>query len=271
LYDKYVTMVPVIVSTREAALVQIVNQPVLGGGFRHYSGLVPTVLGGGDPFHASVRLFAVPAANVNAIFRGDIVAFAQSATQPANEGGSDIIPNIGPPAAASVVIGNAGGSQLGNASIAPNVARVLPSDSTAIIAGVVVGFGPISLYMAKNGFQYIPASTQAWVYVETDPDVEMDITVPTVPGTAFNLLLNDGADIQANAGFQATRFGISGVSLNPAIASTPTLPLRVLSSGHQIGNDPTNPGFVAHVTFNRLRHYKGNPGTGTTNVPFAAD
>lgn len=241
-------------------MVQIVNQPVLGGGFRHYSGLVPTVLGGGDPFHASVRLFAVPAANAAAIFRGDIVVFASSTI--GTQGASDIIPNIGPPSAAQVVIGNAGGSQLGNASIAPNISRYLPADSTSIIAGVVVGFGPISLYMAKNGFQYIPASTQAWVYVETDPDVEMDITVPTVPGTAFNLLLNDGADLQANAGFQATRFGISGVSLNPALASTSTLPLRVLSSGHQIGNDPTSPGFVAHVTFNRTRHYKGNAGLG---------
>jgi hypothetical protein len=241
-------------------VVQIVNQPVLGGGFRHYSGLVPTVLGGGDPFHASVRLFAVPAANAAAIFRGDIVVFASSTI--GTQGASDIIPNIGPPSAAQVVIGNAGGSQLGNASIAPNISRYLPADSTSIIAGVVVGFGPISLYMAKNGFQYIPASTQAWVYVETDPDVEMDITVPTVPGTAFNLLLNDGADLQANAGFQATRFGISGVSLNPALASTSTLPLRVLSSGHQIGNDPTSPGFVAHVTFNRTRHYKGNAGLG---------
>lgn len=249
-------------------MVQIVNQPVLGGGFRHYSGLVPTVLGGGDPFHASVRLFAVPAANANAIFRGDIAIFADAGDQTANQGGSDIIPNIGPPAAASVVIGNAGGSQLGNASIAPNIARYVPGSTatTAIIAGVVVGFGPISLYMAKNGFQYIPASTQAWVYVETDPDVEMDITVPTVPGTAFNLLLNDGADLQSNAGFQATRFGISGMSLNPALANTTTLPLRVLSSGHQIGNDPTSPGFVAHVMFNGLRHYKK-----ASIPPFAAD
>jgi hypothetical protein len=240
-------------------VVQIVNQPVLGGGFRHYSGLCPTALGGGDPFHASVRLFAVPAANATAIFRGDIMVFGGATI--GNQGASDIIPNIGPPAAASVVIGNAGGSQLGNASIAPNVVKWTPGDTasgTSIIAGVCVGFGPISLYMAKNGFQYIPASTQAWCYVETDPDVEMDITVPTVPGTAFNLLLNDLADVQANAGFQATRFGISGVSLNPALATTNTLPLRVLSSGHQIGNDPTSPGFVAHVTFNRLRHYKGS-------------
>jgi hypothetical protein len=236
---------------------QIVNQTVLGGGFRHYSGLLPAVLGGGDPFHASVRLFAVPATNAAAIFRGDTAVFSSSSI--GVQGGSDIIPNIGPPSTASIVVGNAGGSQLGNASIAPNITRWVPGDTTSVIAGVIVGFGPISLYMAKNGFQYIPATTQAWVYIETDPDVEMYATVPTVPGTAFNLNLNSGSDVKANAGFQATRFGVSGVSLDPAtFATTSTLPLRILSSGEQIGNDPTSAGFVVKVQFNRTRHYKGS-------------
>lgn len=250
---------------------QIVNQPILGGGFRHYSGLLPACYASGDPFHASVRLFAVPVGNAAAIFRGDIVVFGNATA--GNQGASDIIPSIGPPATASPVIGNAGGSLLGNASMAPNVVRWTPGDTTttSLIAGVVVGFGPISLYMAKNGYQYIPAAQQSWVYVETDPEVEMYATVPTVPGTAFNLLLNDGCDVKANAGFQATRFGISGVSIDPAsFATTGTLPLRVLSSGEQIGNDPTSPGFVAKVTFNKMRHYRGSPGglTGGGNVPF---
>ncbi len=253
-------------------MVNIVNAGTLGGGFRAYSGLLPATLGGGDPFHASVRLFHVPAANAAAIFRGDIAVFGGATV--GNQGAGDIIPNIGPPSTPSVVIGNAGGSLLGNASMAPNVIKWTPGDTTttSIIAGVVVGFGPLSLYMAKNGFQYIPASTEAWVYVETDPEVEMYATVPTVPGTAFNLLLNDGCDVKANAGFQATRFGISGVSIDPAsFANTVTLPLRVLSSGEQIGNDPTAAGFVAKVTFNKLRHYRGNPGSGSANVPFVAD
>ena len=91
----------------------------------------------------------------------------------------------------------------------------------------------------------------------------MYATVPTVPGTAFNLLLNDGCDLQANAAFQQTRFGISGVSINPAsFANTSTLPLRVMSSGQQIGDDPTSAGFVAKVTFNRTRHWKGSAGLG---------
>ena len=98
-----------------------------------------------------------------------------------------------------------------------------------------------------------------WAFVETDNLLEMYATVPTVPGTAFNLLLNDGIDVKANAGFQSTRFGISGLSLDPATAAaTATLPLRILSSGEQIGNDPTAPGFVAKVMFNGTRHFKGS-------------
>lgn len=249
-------------------MVNIVNQSAFGiGGFRHYSGLLPvSPMDGGANMQSSVRLFHVPAANVNAIFRGDIAIFADAADQPANQGGGDIIPNLGAPSA-SLVIGGGGGSLLGNASIAPNIARWVPgvtAAASAIVAGVVVGFGPISLYMAKNGFQFIPALTEAWVYVETDPQIEMSITVPTVPGTAFNLNLNSGADVQANGGFQATRFGISGMSLNPTLAPTATFPLRVLNSGQQIGNDPTAAGFVANVMFNQTRHFRGA-------APFVAD
>lgn len=241
-------------------MVQIVNQGVLGGGFRHYSGLLPVApMDGGAQAQASVRIFHCPAANAAAIFRGDIAVFASASI--GTQGAADLPANISAPSA-SVVIGNGGGSGLGNQSMAPNATRWVPGDTTSVIAGVVVGFGPITLYMAKNGFQYIPASTEAWISIETDPQVEMAITVPTVPGTAFNLLLNDGADVQANAGFQSTRFGISGVSLNASLASTSTLPLRVLSSGMQIGNDPTSAGFVANCMFNGNRHFRGGGALG---------
>lgn len=241
-------------------MVQIVNQGVLGGGFRHYSGLLPVApMNGGAQAQASVRIFHCPAANAAAIFRGDIAVFASASI--GTQGAADLPANISAPSA-SVVIGNGGGSGLGNQSIAPNATRWVPGDTTSVIAGVVVGFGPITLYMAKNGFQYIPATTEAWISIETDPQVEMAITVPTVPGTAFNLLLNDGADVQANAGFQSTRFGISGVSLNASLASTSTLPLRVLSSGMQIGNDPTSAGFVANCMFNGTRHFRGTGALG---------
>lgn len=239
-------------------MVNIVNQSQLGGGFRHYSGLLPAIYGSGNTHNASVRVFHIPATNAAAIFRGDIVALSSASI--GVQGGGDLPANISAPST-SVVVGNGGGSGLGNASIAPNITRWVPGDTTSVIAGVIVGWGPITLYQAKNGFQYAPALTECWAFVETDPDTEMYATVPTVPGTAFNLLLMGGADVKANAGFQATRFGISGVSLDPAtFANTSTLPLRILGSGEQIGDDPTAVGFVAKVAFNRTRHYRGSGG-----------
>lgn len=236
-------------------MVNIVNAGTLGGGFRHYSGLLPAVLGSGDPHHASVRVFHIAATNAAAMFRGDIAVVADSTH--GVQGGGDLPANISAPSA-SVVIGNGGGSGLGNQSIAPDIARWTPGDTTSVIAGCIVGWGPITLYMAKNGFQYVPATTEAWAFVETEPGVEMYATVPTVPATAFNQLLMGGCDVKANAGQQSTRFGISGVSIDPAsFANTSTLPLRVLGSGEQIGDDPTAVGFVAKVTFNKTRHYRG--------------
>jgi hypothetical protein len=239
-------------------MVQIVNATVAGGGFRHYSGLLPVMRASGDASHASVRLFHLAPTNAAAFFKGDIATYADSTH--GVQGAGDNPANIAAPSS-SVIVGNGGGSGLGNSSIAPNAARWAPADTTAVIVGVVVGFGPITLYMAKNGFQYVPASTEAWLSVDTDPDLEMYATMPTVPGTAMTAILGEGIDVKANAGQQNTKFGISGLSLDPATpATTSTLPLRIVSSGEMIGNDPTAAGYVAKVQFNKTRHYRGNAG-----------
>lgn len=241
-------------------MVNIVNQSATSiGGYRHYWGLLPQVPADGGPqAQASVRPFHVPSANGAAIFRYDMVVWASGSI--GTPGAGDLIPNIGAPGAAGSVVGGGGGSLLGNASMAPNITRWVPGDTTSVIAGIVVGFG-FSLFTAKNGYQYIPASQESWVWVETDPQLIMSATMPTVPGTAFNLDLGSGIDVKANAGFQQTRFGISGTSLDPStIATTSTLPLRIINSSEQIGNDPTVAGFVAQVMFNQTRHYRGNAG-----------
>jgi hypothetical protein len=236
-------------------LVNIVNQGTLGGGYRHYSGLLPQFPAAGDPHHASVRPFHLAATNALAIFRGDIVVINSASI--GVQGAGDLPYNLGPPSA-SLVIGNGGGTLLGNGSMAPNVSRWVPGDTTSVIAGVVVGFGPITLYMAKNGFQYVPASTEAWVFVETDPGIIMSATMPTVPAATMALILNSGIDVKANASFQSTRFGISGMSLDATtINTTSTLPLRIINSSEQIGNDPTATGAVAQVMFNLTRHFRG--------------
>lgn len=239
-------------------MVQIVNQTVLGGGFRHYSGLLPSMPGdGGAQAQASVRPFHIAATNTLAIFRGDIAVINSAVI--GVQGAGDLLPNIGAPG--GLVVGNGGGSLLGNGSMAANISRWVPGDTTSIIAGLIVGFGPISLYMAKNGFQFCPATTEAWVWVETDPQIYMAATMPTPPGATLALALNSGIDVKANAGFQATRFGISGLSLDPAtIALTATLPLRIINASEQIGNDPTQNGAVVQVMFNQSRHWRGGAG-----------
>lgn len=238
-------------------MVNIVNAGTLGGGFRAYSGLLPAMPGdGAGQAQASVRIFHIPATNAAAIFRGDIVVWASGSI--GVPGGADLPENIGAPSAGSVVIGNGGGSLLGNLGMAPNISRWVPGDTTSVIAGIVVGWGPITLYQAKNSFQYAPATTECWAFVETDPMVVSTATMSTVPSTAFNLNLGSGIDVKANAGQQSTRFGISGVSLDATtIQTTSTLPLRILNSSEQIGNAPASAGFVAEVQFNLTRHYKG--------------
>lgn len=238
-------------------MVNIVNAGQLGGGFAHYHGLLPIVSGNGSAqAQATVRVFHIPAANAAAIFRGDIAVSASAAI--GTPGAADLPANISAPSATSVVVGNGGGSGLGNPAMAANITRWVPGDTTSVIVGVVVGWGPITLYQAKNGFQYAPALTECWAFVETDPLVEMNITMPTVPAGTFAANLMSGFDVKANAGEQSTRFGTSGVSLDPAtVALTATLPLRLLNSGDPIGNDVTATGSVARVAFNRTRHYKG--------------
>lgn len=229
-------------------MVNIVNAGQLGGGFRHYSGLVVAGQLSGLVHRASVRPFHVPATNATAIFRGDIAAFATA-------GSGDLPQNIAAPG--SLLVGNGGGSGLGNGAIAPDVISLPVADTTSMVAGVVVGFGPITLYQAKNGFQYIPANTEAWVFVDTDPDLEMYCTVPTI-GSALADSAGAGANMQANPAQQVTRFGISGMSLNPTFNNTNTRPLRVIGSGELIGNDVLSAGYVAKVTFSPARHFRGS-------------
>lgn len=233
-------------------MVNIVNYGTLGGGFKHYSGLIPVNPGDGNPTRASVRIGHIPSSNGVAIFRGDIVTLANAVA------GGDLPQNIASPSA-QVIIGNGGGTGLGNVSMAPNVARLAPAQAAAagvMIYGVVVGFA-FTLYTAKNGYQFIPANTESWVLVETDPNVEMYITQPVASQSVSNL----GAfyDILANGGNQNTRFGISGVSLAAAPGTAGVAPLRLISSGEEIGNDVAATGNVAKVMFNPGRHWRTNP------------
>ena len=179
-------------------MTNIVNYGTLGGGFRHYSGLLPVVPGDGNsPARASVRYFHIPAANAAAIFRGDIVVMASGSI--GTPGAADMPYNIGTPATPSVVIGNGGGTLLGNQSMDPNITRWVPGDTTSVIAGVIVGFGPITLYQAKNGFQYAPALTECWAAVRNQHwHRKWILRCPPYRALRFNLDLMSGIVVKAN-------------------------------------------------------------------------
>ena len=63
---------------RVRQMVNIINQGTLGGGFRHYQGLVPVQRGSGDTHHAAVKNFHVAVTNAVAMFRGDIITYADA-------------------------------------------------------------------------------------------------------------------------------------------------------------------------------------------------
>src|SRR5690242_9300350 len=81
-------------------VVNIVNAGQLGGGFRHYSGLIPVNPGDGGPqAQASVRIFHISATNAAAIFRGDIAVWDVGA----DKGGGDLPANISAPSNSVVI------------------------------------------------------------------------------------------------------------------------------------------------------------------------
>jgi hypothetical protein len=213
---------------------------VIAGGFKHYQGLIPLNNGSGDPNHATYRYLHVPSSEANDIYRGDVVV--QLGT------GAGDMPTLDrmPPG-------------LSNAAIAMDVGLMAVGSTTTVIAGVVIGFG-LTPSAVKNGYQYRPASTDAWVLVDTDPDVVMAATLTTALAAAD---IGRGLDFAArNATFTSTRFGQSGTALDgTSINTTATLPFRLDRAleglGNVIGTANSVQLPIAVVRFNKTRHLYG--------------
>jgi hypothetical protein len=226
------------------------------GGFKHWSGFQPFSANSGDPFHASVRNFHVPPTNSAAIFRGDPVLLLGTADSALTFGNSlyqNQYPNGGAPVGNIAETGDVGGYTAGNTS--------------GVFAGVVVGW-ELTLAAAKNGQPFIPAGVEAWLHVETDPLAEFYVTAggATLPTGGWPAAIGAGIDTLANnTAYQSTKFGISGLSIDPTtVAATSTLPFRILSAPVGINNDVTDaptgttPNFIGNpvirVQFNQTRH-----------------
>ena len=247
---------------------QILNSGLLSltnrgpaGGFRHWSGLWVAGRRSGDAQHASVRNFHVPVGNASAIFRGDIIAYlATSAALNAAAGGDMYYNEF-----------QYGGAPVGDPAIAGDVANVIAAgDTTHVILGVCVGW-ELTLAAAKTGQPYIPAGVEAWLHVDTDPDIEMLITGggSALPANGWGGSIGAGVDLLArNATYQSLKFGISGQAIDPTtIGVTATLPLVILGAEAGIGNDVTDAPVISGAStignpvircgFNKSRHAFG--------------
>jgi hypothetical protein len=228
------------------------------GAFRHWAGLqLASGFVKNSGFDAPWRIFHVPSGNASAIFRGDIVKLLGT-------GGGDIYQDRF----------DFGGNAVGNPAFLGDVGLYAPGDTASVLAGVVVGF-ELTLFGAKNGQQYLPATTEGWVRVCVDPDAEFFVTAANtaLPTGGWAAAIGAGIEMRAaNTAYQSTRYGISGRAVDPAgVAVTATLPLRVMGAPIGINNDvvdaPTgtndaaqsgNP--VISVCFNRARHLFGSGG-----------
>lgn len=152
------------------------------------------------PYNSGITQFSVPAGDATAVFPGDPVKLA-------------------------------GSSQIINGQVFTDVIRANSGD---IVVGVVVAILPAT----RDTALYRPASTQAIVLVETDPNAEFEIrqTAGGTPLTANDIGLNANFST-ATAGNTYT--GWSGVALdNTSEATTATLDLKIVNFINRPDNDP---------------------------------
>lgn len=183
----------------------------------------------GAPWNGQLNRYVVVAGDTTPIFQGDPVKLvATTDTQ-----GQTIIPGV--PAI--------GGTQ--------GVAKWVAGTDTGPIVGFAVGFSinPLNL----NSPQYRPASTAMYVLVPDADDTIYEIqlnTSVTVPLTDVNL----NATMTDAGGSTVT--GQSGIT-GSGLATTATLPLKLMGLSQKVDNDTTSAGVRALVMIN-TQPYSGN-------------
>lgn len=160
-------------------------------------GLRPVRERDGSPYSGAANTYYVPATDATALFVGDPVILAGSADE---------------------------------SGVAPTVTRAT-AGATNRITGVVVGFQPNPAFVP---FGYRPASTEMYVLVADDPDIEYAIQADADGIAAAQIGLN--ANLTADAGSTATKR--SGFYLDGSTpAADATFQLRVLGLEPQINNE----------------------------------
>lgn len=198
-------------------------------------GLVPVRHMNGSPWNQQVQAFLHSSGDSVAIYVGDPVKAAGSSG-----------------AAGTIVAGQDCEGMM-------TAARDTAGTSAVSTIGVAVGFSPDPTNLMKR---HCAASENRIVYVVTDPTViyEVQEDAATTPIAAASVGLN--VSLVTTAG--STTTGNSGMILDSdSVATTSTLPLKVLGLSKQVGSTlstATNDYAKFEVVFNQM--YWGQPGVG---------
>lgn len=157
-------------------------------------GLIPRMYRNGAPWNGKYNIYYVPATDNTAIFKGDIVKLAGSASAD---------------------------------GLYPDVAQAAATDETLV--GVVVGFGtsPSLMFDIDNLTRnYRPAATAMYVAVVDDPDVIYEAQEDSTGGAIAVTAVGNNADIVVGSG--STTTGQSAMEIDSSDVKTATAQLRIL-------------------------------------------
>lgn len=175
-----------------------------------------------------VNLYFIPSGNATATFVGDLVK-ADATGDPAASGG------------------RAQGYQ--------SVVQAAAGDASL---GVIVGFdvNPLNL----NTPQYRLASTGRYCLVSDDPNQIYEVQTSNGTLTVADVGLNANFAVAAGS----TTTGASGMTLDVGtIATTATLPLKIIGFSQRVDNDNTA---AASKVLVKINNHQFNSGTGTAGV-----
>ena len=191
-------------------------------------GFKPVRTLGGTPYNASMaKPYYVPSTYATALFLGDLVSLAGTAT-----------------ANAAAVSDSMNGGEIGTFQ---TIIRGAQSGGTALEAvGVIVGFEPLRTDLTK---QYNAASTERVVYVCDAPDMIYHVQEDGDGGAIGAAGAGLNAEIIVGTGNTVT--GRSTMELDSSsAATTATLPIRLLSGAAIPDNDVSLANAVWEVMIN---------------------
>jgi len=157
-------------------------------------GLIPRMYANGSPWNGKYNIYYIPVGNASAIFKGDVVKLASSAS--------------------------ADGKY-------PDIAQAAATDTT--IVGVVIGFGtqPDLMFDINNLTRnYCPALTAMYAAVVDDPNVIFEAQEDSVGAALAITEVGENADIVVATGNTTT--GQSAMEIDSSDHKTGTAQLRIL-------------------------------------------